>query len=494
MKTLLAAVPMTLALFFLSIFFGGLLALLIVWMRVAKNPILSNFAKGYIFVFRGSPLLIQMFLVFYGLGQFGFIRYSFLWPFLREPFVCAVLSLALCTAGYTAEIFRGGLRAVSVKEIEAARSIGMSGFLLVRRIIGPIAFRHALPAYSTEIVMMVKSTALASLVTVWEVTGVAQRLISQTYRTMEVPWRCWNTGFPTIGALFRVCRKEPCIMVHEHSADPAAATVNRLSVRNIRKKFGSLEVLRGISLEAHDGDVISILGSSGSGKSTFLRCINLLEIADEGEIWVDGEHINMVRKHGRNVPASSKQVDHIRAELGMVFQSFNLWSHMTILQNLIEGPVHVLKRPRAECIAEAEALLEKVGIAEKLLRVMRSLAEEGMTMLVVTHEMNFARDVSNRVVFMREGLIDCDGSPAEMFSGATSPAFRQFIGNFRGFPPDEYGIHGKSGYRFGIPVADDECGTDKTLQSFPFRIVVVRDFQRACRLVQRLLHEFAVGR
>ena len=186
MKTLLAAVPMTLALFFLSIFFGGLLALLIVWMRVAKNPILSNFAKGYIFVFRGSPLLIQMFLVFYGLGQFGFIRYSFLWPFLREPFVCAVLSLALCTAGYTAEIFRGGLRAVSVKEIEAARSIGMSGFLLVRRIIGPIAFRHALPAYSTEIVMMVKSTALASLVTVWEVTGVAQRLISQTYRTMEV--------------------------------------------------------------------------------------------------------------------------------------------------------------------------------------------------------------------------------------------------------------------------------------------------------------------
>jgi octopine/nopaline transport system permease protein len=137
-------------------------------------------------VFRGSPLLIQMFLVFYGLGQFGFIRYSFLWPFLREPFICAVLSLALCTAGYSAEIFRGGIRAVSPREIEAARSIGMSGFLLVRRILAPIAFRHALPAYSTEVVLMMKSTALASLVTVWEVTGVAQRLISQTYRTMEV--------------------------------------------------------------------------------------------------------------------------------------------------------------------------------------------------------------------------------------------------------------------------------------------------------------------
>lgn len=186
MVTLLAALPMTLALFICSITLGGLLALLLVWMRTGGNPILSGFAKAYIFVFRGSPLLIQMFLVFYGLGQFGIIRYSFLWPMLREPFVCAVLSLALCTAGYTAEIFRGGIRAVSPKEIEAARSIGMSGFLLVRRILAPIAFRHALPAYSTEIVLMMKSTALASLVTVWEVTGVAQRLISHTYRTMEV--------------------------------------------------------------------------------------------------------------------------------------------------------------------------------------------------------------------------------------------------------------------------------------------------------------------
>ncbi len=184
--TLLKAVPTTLILFSLSIITGGLLALVIVWMRTSGNPVLTSFAKGYIFIFRGSPLLIQMFLVFYGLGQFGFIRYSFLWPFLREPMVCAVLSLALCTAGYTAEIFRGGIRAVSPKEIEAARSIGMSGFLLVRRILAPIAFRHALPAYSTEIVLMMKSTALASLVTVWEVTGVAQRLISQTYRTMEV--------------------------------------------------------------------------------------------------------------------------------------------------------------------------------------------------------------------------------------------------------------------------------------------------------------------
>jgi len=186
MQTLTAALPMTLALFSLSVLLGGLLALFIVWMRVSDNALARNVAKGYIFVFRGSPLLIQLFLVFYGLGQFGVIRHSLLWPALREPFVCAVLSLALCTAGYSAEIFRAGLRAVPSREIEAGRSIGMSGWLLVRRILAPIALRHALPAYSTEVVMMVKSTALASLVTVWEVTGVAQRLIAQTYRTMEV--------------------------------------------------------------------------------------------------------------------------------------------------------------------------------------------------------------------------------------------------------------------------------------------------------------------
>lgn len=127
-----------------------------------------------------------MFLVYYGLGQFGVIRESFVWPVLRDPYTCAVLSLALCTAGYTAEIIRGGLMAVPVGQIEAGYACGMSGFTLLFRVIGPIALRQCLPAYSTEAVLLVKSTALASLVTVWEVTGVAQQIIQQTYRTTEV--------------------------------------------------------------------------------------------------------------------------------------------------------------------------------------------------------------------------------------------------------------------------------------------------------------------
>lgn len=186
LSKLLAALPTTLALFVLSIGLGGILALSVVWMRVSRNPVLERIAAGYIFIFRGSPLMIQMFLVYYGLSQFPEVRHSFAWPVLKDAFACAVISLAFCTAGYTAEIFRGGLLAVPGREIEAGRATGMSGLTLLRRIIAPIALRQALPAYSTEIVLMLKSTALASLVTVWEVTGVAQRIISQTYRTMEV--------------------------------------------------------------------------------------------------------------------------------------------------------------------------------------------------------------------------------------------------------------------------------------------------------------------
>jgi octopine/nopaline transport system ATP-binding protein len=246
-----------------------------------------------------------------------------------------------------------------------------------------------------------------------------------------------------------------------------------ISVRDLHKSFGPVEVLKGISIDAQEGEVISILGSSGSGKSTLLRCINMLEVPDSGTVAVAGETIRLkAAGGGRSKPADLKQVDRIRSELGMVFQSFNLWSHKTVLENVIEAPVHVLKRPRKEAIEEAEALLAKVGIADKrnhypahlsggqqqraaiaralamrpkailfdeptsaldpelvgeVLRVMRGLAEEGRTMLVVTHEMGFARDVSSRVVFLHKGAIEEEGAPHEVFSHSKSERFRQFI-------------------------------------------------------------------
>ncbi|CCM79914.1 ABC transporter ATP-binding protein [Rhizobium mesoamericanum] len=246
-----------------------------------------------------------------------------------------------------------------------------------------------------------------------------------------------------------------------------------LIVKDLRKSFGSHEVLKGISLEAHQGDVISILGSSGSGKSTFMRCINMLETPSTGTITVGGHTILMkTKRDGSSEPADRRQVDAIRAELGMVFQSFNLWSHMTVLENIIEAPVHVLRRPRSECVAQAEELLEKVGLAERrnyypshlsggqqqraaiaralamnpkvmlfdeptsaldpelvgeVLKVMRGLAEEGRTMLVVTHEMAFARNVSNRVLFLHKGEVEADGTPDELFGNTRSERFKQFI-------------------------------------------------------------------
>jgi octopine/nopaline transport system ATP-binding protein len=249
-----------------------------------------------------------------------------------------------------------------------------------------------------------------------------------------------------------------------------------VDIRDLRKSFGALEVLKGVSLGARQGDVISILGASGSGKSTMLRCINMLEVPDAGTVAIGGETIRLSRTRRGMEPADRRQVDRIRSRVGMVFQSFNLWSHMTILENVIEAPVHVQKRPRTECVDEAEALLARVGIADKrdhypahlsggqqqraaiaralamhptvmlfdeptsaldpelvgeVLRVMRSLAEEGRTMLVVTHEMAFARDVSNRVVFLHKGLIEEEGPSREVFAAPRSERFRQFISSHR---------------------------------------------------------------
>jgi octopine/nopaline transport system ATP-binding protein len=251
-----------------------------------------------------------------------------------------------------------------------------------------------------------------------------------------------------------------------------SANAPAVSVHNLRKSFGPLEVLKGVSLEAHEGDVISILGASGSGKSTMLRCINMLEVPDSGEIRIGGEAIRMTKTRRGMEPADRSQVDRIRSRVAMVFQSFNLWSHMTVLENVIEAPVHVQKRPRAECIGEAEALLDKVGIGDKrnqypshlsggqqqraaiaralamhpqvmlfdeptsaldpelvgeVLRVMRSLADEGRTMLVVTHEMGFARGVASRIWVFDEGKLVENGPPAQVCDNPRSERARAFF-------------------------------------------------------------------
>ncbi|MBO1518900.1 ABC transporter ATP-binding protein [Oceanisphaera pacifica] len=246
-----------------------------------------------------------------------------------------------------------------------------------------------------------------------------------------------------------------------------------LEISGLHKHYGDLEVLKGIDLSASKGDVISIIGSSGSGKSTFLRCINLLETPSAGEVRLHGELIEMrTNKRGKREPVSMRQVERIRSRLAMVFQGFNLWSHMTILENIIEVPIHVLKVPKKEAIEKAEALLQKVGLYDKcaaypnhlsggqqqraaiaralavdpevmlfdeptsaldpelvgeVLGVMRNLAEEGRTMLVVTHEMSFAKEVSNQLMFLHQGIVEEQGDPKQVFANPSSERFKQFI-------------------------------------------------------------------
>jgi octopine/nopaline transport system permease protein len=185
--TLLPGLPLTLELAATSIVAGGILAAVISLVAVVGGPIGRCFTRGYVFVFRGSPLLVQMFLIYYGLGQFRpLLQELGLWVVFREPYWCAVIALTLNTAAYSSEIFRGGLQAVSVQQVEAARACGMSGTLLFRRIVLPIAIRQALPAYGNEVILVLKATALASVITIMEVTGLAGKLIADSFRAFEV--------------------------------------------------------------------------------------------------------------------------------------------------------------------------------------------------------------------------------------------------------------------------------------------------------------------
>jgi len=185
MGRLLPGLPLTLLLAALSVAVGAVLALLLSLLR-ASSRAGAALVGTYVFVLRGSPLLVQLFLIYYGLSQFPAVRGSMLWPFLRQPFWCAVLALSLNTAAYASEIIRGGLRAVPPGPVEAARALGLSGVRLYGLVILPLALRQALPGYGNEVVIMVKSTALASVVTLMELTGIAHDIIGETFRAFEV--------------------------------------------------------------------------------------------------------------------------------------------------------------------------------------------------------------------------------------------------------------------------------------------------------------------
>ncbi len=249
-----------------------------------------------------------------------------------------------------------------------------------------------------------------------------------------------------------------------------------LEIRGLHKSYGDLEVLKGVDVSAHRGDVVSLIGSSGSGKSTLLRCCNLLEDSQQGEILFKGEPITWRGSGVNRVPKDAKQVTRIRTNLSMVFQQFNLWSHMTILENVMEAPVTVLGRDQQEVEDKARQYLEKVGIGDKcdfypaqlsggqqqraaiaralcmepeallfdeptsaldpeleqeVIKVIKDLAAEGRTMMIVTHDMKLAADVSNHIIFLHKGLIEEEGSPDAVIGNTVSPRLQQFLSSTR---------------------------------------------------------------
>lgn len=255
-------------------------------------------------------------------------------------------------------------------------------------------------------------------------------------------------------------------------ADSAANDTPVIEIRDLHKSYGDLDVLKGVSMTAGRGKVVSLIGSSGSGKSTLLRCANLLEDSQNGDILFEGEPIKWKGTGLARRPKDRKQVMRIRTNLSMVFQQFNLWAHMTILENVMEAPVTVLGRDKAEVEKSARAYLDKVGIGDKcdvypaqmsggqqqraaiaralcmepkallfdeptsaldpeleqeVVKVIKSLAAEGRTMMIVTHDMRMAADISDHVVFLHQGLIEEQGPPADLFGAPKSQRLQQFL-------------------------------------------------------------------
>ena len=472
---------------------GVVLGLGLALMRLSRFRPARAAAQAYIFIVRGTPLLLQLVFVFDALPAVG-IR--------LDSFTTAVIGFTLNEAAFSAEIIRGGILSVSVTQSVAAASLGMAGSLTLRRIILPQAMRAILPGVANNTISMLKLTSIASVIFVNELTFRAQQIVGQNFRFFTV--------FAAAAVIYLLMTSVISLVqaAAERRFDldreplPGGALMGLLLTRadspdlvwlrtllgatdqerrgqpfvvgrNVQKSYGGREVLSGIDFTVAQGEVVTILGPSGSGKSTLLRMINHLEALDWGEITVDGRSVGYRPSNGGR-PRPSRDVARARAKahIGMVFQHFNLFAHLTALENVTEAPIRVFGVPRAEAEAEAQRLLASVGLAGhaallphrlsggqqqrvaiaralairpklmlfdeptsaldpelvgEVLAVMRRLAEAGMTMIIVTHEIRFAREVADRVIFMDEGRIVEHGPPAQVMDDPHHERTRRFL-------------------------------------------------------------------
>ncbi|MDT0354734.1 amino acid ABC transporter permease/ATP-binding protein [Herbaspirillum huttiense F1] len=453
-----------------------------------------NWAAGlYIWLFRSLPLLVVVVVVFNLPQIFPPTR-----AVVGDPFFAGLVAMVLTEAAYMAEIHRGGLQSVARGQREAGRALALSLFGTMRLIVIPQAFRIALPTLINEYVTIIKLTSLVSVISLPELLMTGLRLYSQNFLVMEtllgvaVYYVLLVTLFSTLLAWFErrldLQKRRPATLVEADCAAlrkqlgsspvaPAASHApgqpSALELVNIHKAYGPHQVLKGVNLSVRKGEVISIIGPSGSGKTSLIRTINALEKIDQGEIILFGEGYISA-----NVSLDSRLVRHGIGRIGMVFQGFNLFPHLSVLENVLLAPRYhhepadpALRQTRALQLLDKVGLLahqhkyphqlsggqqQRVAIARALamspdvmlfdeptsaldpelvgevLKVIQDLAQEGMTMVIVTHEMDFALTISDRVLFMENGLVQLDASPQHIRQATTTDAATLRVRRFMG--------------------------------------------------------------
>lgn len=467
-------IKLSLLTWFFSIVLGFILALA----KQSPRKLFNTPARIYIWLFRSIPLLVLLIFV-YNLPQ----AMPSLASILNDPFRAGLIAMVLCEAAYIAEIHRGGLLSIPKGQSEAARALGMRYAGTQWRVVIPQALRVALPALANEYIAIVKLSSLVSVISLTEILMVGQRLYSQNFLVMETMAAvAFYYVFIVTVFNFLLKRLEKYLDVTQRNTSrPVDAEMRQLAVAGqpttarhfsdqaapalqasrLHKAYNNVEVLGAVSLRIQPGEVVSVIGPSGSGKTTLIRLLNGLEQIDNGEIKINGQPFIHLNRQGQQKPRFTENAQH-RMNIGMVFQSFNLFPHLTVLGNLLLAPRYHRLASEAELKQQACELLHKVGMLDhawkyphqlsggqqqrvaiaralmmrpqimlfdeptsaldpekvnEVLQVIESLAQEGITMVIVTHEMNFAFKVSDRIVFMEKGRVVCDDTPQAMREG-----------------------------------------------------------------------------
>jgi polar amino acid transport system permease protein len=456
--------------------------------KQSKRPMLSGPARAYIWLFRSLPLLVLLIFV-YNIPQ-AFPSSSVV---LSDPFWAGLLAMVLCETAYVAEIHRGGLLSIHKGQAEAARALGLKFLGTQWRVVIPQALRVALPALANEYISIVKLSSLVSVISLTEILMVGQRLYSQNFLVMETMAAVAFYYVLIVTVFdFLLKRLEAFLDVNQRKvsrvpdaevlalATQQRAVVQRgpvtgletpaLQATRLHKAYNDVEVLGAVSLQIQPGEVVSVIGPSGSGKTTLIRLLNGLEQIDNGDIRINGQPFIHLNRQGAQKPQYVEHAEH-RLNIGMVFQSFNLFPHLTVLDNLLMAPRYHRLDTLPALKQQAYALLHKVGMLDhawkyphqlsggqqqrvaiaralmmrpqimlfdeptsaldpekvnEVLQVIEALAQEGITMVIVTHEMNFAFKVSDRIVFMEKGRVVCDDKPA-LLRGGHNPRVEAFL-------------------------------------------------------------------